>query len=101
MMKTLLITLLLALMTPALVLAAPPGKDGDLPPGLQKKLERGERLPPGWQRKLEEGDRLPPDYDRYGEVYREDERYDRVEVDDRMFKVLRDTRVIVDILEDY
>ncbi len=43
-----------------------------LPPGLQKKLERGGSLPPGWQAKLRRGeimpldvygqcDRLPPD----------------------------------------
>lgn len=32
------------------------GKVKDLPPGLQKKLERGGELPPGWQRKLERGD---------------------------------------------
>ncbi len=100
-MKTLMTALVFALIAPTLVVAAPPGKDGELPPGLQKKLERGEPLPPGWQRKLEEGDQLPPNYDRYGEVYRDDERYDRVEVDDRVFKVLRDSRVIVDILEDY
>ncbi|MDI3326431.1 hypothetical protein QKW35_18790 [Pontibacterium granulatum] len=32
------------------------GKVKDLPPGLQKKLDRGGELPPGWQRKLERGD---------------------------------------------
>lgn len=32
------------------------GKVKDLPPGLQKKLDRGGDLPPGWQRKLERGD---------------------------------------------
>ena len=74
---------------------------GGLPPGLQKKVDRGEPLPPGWQKKLEPGDRMPPDYGRYGEVEREDGRYDRVEVDDRVFKVIRDTGVIVDILRDY
>ncbi|MBE9399298.1 hypothetical protein IOQ59_18715 [Pontibacterium sp. N1Y112] len=32
------------------------GKVKDLPPGLQKKLDRGGELPPGWQRKLERGE---------------------------------------------
>jgi len=31
-----------------------------LPPGLQKKMERGGRLPPGWERKLKKGTVLDP-----------------------------------------
>ncbi|MDX1801299.1 MAG: hypothetical protein R3303_10245 [Marinobacter sp.] len=77
---------------------ANPGKGGDLPPGLQKKVERGESLPPGWQKKLHQGDRLPEDYERYGEVEHEGDRYDRVRVEDRVFRVIRDSREIVDIL---
>jgi len=30
-------------------------KNKGLPPGLQKKLDRGGELPPGWQRKLRKG----------------------------------------------
>ena len=33
-----------------------------LPPGLQKKVERGKPLPPGWQKKLARGERLDRDY---------------------------------------
>ena len=33
-----------------------------LPPGLQKKVERGKPLPPGWQKKLARGGHLDDDY---------------------------------------
>jgi hypothetical protein len=40
-----------------------PKKKKKLPPGLQKKLERGGELPPGWQKKLARGEVLD------GELY--------------------------------
>lgn len=45
------------------------GQQGEepLPPGLQKKVERGGRLPPGWQMKLQRGRVLEPDLYRLGE----------------------------------
>lgn len=33
-------------------------KHRELPPGLQKKVDRGRDLPPGWQKKLKPGERL-------------------------------------------
>jgi hypothetical protein len=33
-------------------------KDSSLPPGLQKKYQKGKPLPPGWQKKLSKGDIL-------------------------------------------
>jgi hypothetical protein len=33
-------------------------KTSQLPPGLQKKVERGQSLPPGWQKKLAKGEIL-------------------------------------------
>lgn len=33
----------------------------DLPPGLEKKLERTGELPPGWHREFRRGDHLPDD----------------------------------------
>ncbi|UTW12483.1 hypothetical protein [Marinobacterium rhizophilum] len=36
-------------------------KQKTLPPGLQKKLERGGDLPPGWQKKVARGEVLEPD----------------------------------------
>ncbi|WP_203142130.1 hypothetical protein [Marinobacter mangrovi] len=72
----------------------------DLPPGLQKKADRGESLPPGWQKKLHRGDHLPDDYYRYGDVHHVDDRYDRVRIEDKVYRVIRDTREIVDILNN-
>ncbi|NVK43969.1 MAG: hypothetical protein HWE39_22230 [Oceanospirillaceae bacterium] len=41
------------------------GKQKDLPPGLQKKVERGGSLPPGWRDKVIRGEVLPGDLRRY------------------------------------
>jgi hypothetical protein len=41
------------------------GKEKSLPPGLAKKVERGESLPPGWQKKLVKGETMS------AEVYRQ------------------------------
>ena len=35
-------------------------KDNSLPPGLQKKVERGKQLPPGWQKKVARGKFIEP-----------------------------------------
>jgi len=35
-------------------------KGKSLPPGLQKKMERGGTLPPGWEKKLRKGSVLDP-----------------------------------------
>lgn len=52
----------LFLLLMALSLISGPGlsyaKDKQLPPGLQKKHQRGQALPPGWQKKLAKGDIL-------------------------------------------
>ncbi|WP_336365527.1 hypothetical protein [Marinobacter sp. C2H3] len=74
---------------------------GSLPPGLQKKLDRGEALPPGWQDRVDyhRGDHLDEAVIRYGHVYDIDGRRERVEVEDRVYTILKDTREIVDILK--
>lgn len=74
--------------------------DGQLPPGLQKKVDRGEPLPPGWQRKLNyrEGDHFDRELLRYGDVRDIDGGRQRVEVEDRVYTILKDTREIIDIL---
>lgn len=92
--------LMLALLFAPIGAQAGNGHGGDLPPGLQKKVERGESLPPGWKKKLQRGDRFPSDYYRYGAVDRIDDRYDRIRLEDRIYRVIRDTREIVDILQN-
>ncbi|WP_417568213.1 hypothetical protein [Marinobacter sp.] len=78
--------------------AQPPGNQ--LPPGLQKKVERGEPLPPGWQKKVNyrEGDFLDRDLLRYGTIEDIDGNRQRVRIEDRVYTVVRDTREILDIL---
>lgn len=84
-----------------------PKKAKPLPPGLRKKVARGGELPPGWQKKLARGEvvddavwarssRLPPDLlRRLGPLPADTEvRY----VEDRVYRVMRDSREIIDIL---
>ncbi|TGN38947.1 hypothetical protein [Marinobacter confluentis] len=98
-MKTILITTLLAA---ALVATTPVmAKQGDqLPPGLQKKIERGEPLPPGWQKKLNyrTGDRFDPALLPYGEVRDLGDNRQEIEVEDQVYTIIKDTREIIDIL---
>lgn len=96
------VSLALALLaSPQAFTKGPP--DGDLPPGLQKKADRGEPLPPGWQKKLETGHRLDDDVYHHGEVMDSNENDDEitVRVEGKLIKVLKDTHEIIDILDDY
>ncbi|MHA7854783.1 hypothetical protein [Marinobacter shengliensis] len=117
MMLKLISPLLLSLaLVPVPVLADPP-HGGGLPPGLQKKLERGEPLPPPFQarqgdrhykrgdrdrrdhRDYRRGDYLDSRYLDYDRVYDLDRNRQRVEVEDRVYTIIKDTREIVDILK--
>jgi hypothetical protein len=82
-------------------------KSKPLPPGLKKKLARGGELPPGWKKKLARGEvvdaqvwaqsrPLPPGLQRQlGPVPPGTEiRY----LDDQAYRVMRNTREIIDIL---
>lgn len=64
------------------------GKKKDLPPGLQKKLERGGELPPGWQKKLARGEVLDPEL-RYQSEYLPDDLLSRLETGDAATEILR------------
>lgn len=73
----------------------------ELPPGLQKKIEQGKPLPPGWQKKvnLGSGDRLYRDLYDYGEVRDIGDGRQEVRVEDRIYTVVKDTREIINILD--
>ena len=76
----------------------PPGlakRGGNLPPGLQKKLERNGELPPGLQKKLEP---LPVDLDR--QLPRLPDSWERVIVERDIVLIDRRTNRILDIIED-
>jgi hypothetical protein len=49
-------------------------KEKSLPPGLQKKSERGQSLPPGWQKKLIVGTILENDIYKHGKMIATDNR---------------------------
>ena len=76
----------------------PPGlakRGGNLPPGLQKKLERDGQLPPGLQKRLEP---LPVDLDR--KLTRLPDYYQRVIVERDVILLDRRTNRILDIIEN-
>jgi len=79
-----------------------------LPPGLQKKLDRGWDLPPGWQKKLKRGEVIP------GDVYAQAEKLpdeilrklppqtkgvETVILENKVVKILKKTMEVVDILD--
>lgn len=85
-----------------------PRKQKQLPPGLQKKLERGGQLPPGWQKKVARGEVMPP------EVYKQSTRVPQdvwvtlppqppgttiVNVEGKVVRLMEATRTIIDVLD--
>jgi hypothetical protein len=76
----------------------PPGlakRGGNLPPGLQKHLDKNGRLPPGLQKRLEP---LPIDLDR--RLPRLPESWERVVLEENVILVDRRTQRILDIIEN-
>lgn len=83
------------------------GKKKQLPKGLQKKYERTGELPPGWEKKLQRGEVLSEDVYRYGQPLPEDlkrqlpftpEGSEIIEVEGKVIRVLESSREIIDIL---
>ncbi|WP_207063574.1 hypothetical protein [Motiliproteus sp. SC1-56] len=70
-----------------------------LPPGLQKKEQRGQALPPGWQKKLSRGDVLDEDIYRESTVIKDDKGLVTIRVEGKLIKVIENTREIVEILD--
>ena len=82
-------------------------KQKKLPPGLQKKVDRGGELPPGWQKKLEVGETLDPEVAEQANSLPEEilKRFPQVEegieileVGGEIIKVVEDSLEIIDIL---
>jgi hypothetical protein len=87
-----------------------PKKHENLPPGLQKKQARGGELPPGWQKKVARGEVL--DMTLYGQPRPLPEGLlNRLStspadtelrlLDDRVMRLLDDSRAILDVLQVY
>ena len=84
-----------------------PKKKKSLPPGLQKKLARGGELPPGWQKKVARGEVLDAGLYRQSRSLPE-ELLNRLStdadtelrlLDDRVVRIMDDSRAILDVLQ--
>lgn len=83
------------------------GGQRQLPPGLQRRMERGGELPPGWQRKVESGEVLSQEQVRHGRRI-DDELLRRLppqpegtvimETEDQVIRVLEATGEVLDVL---
>ncbi|EXJ11166.1 MULTISPECIES: hypothetical protein [Nitrincola] len=80
----------------------------DLPPGLQRKMARSERLPRGWQRKLVRGEVMPQELYRYATPlpanYRTRARIDGrntelVLLGDKVVRLVEGRGTIVDVID--
>ncbi len=106
-MKKLVILLIcLLLTTPAL---AKNNKQKRLPPGLAKKVARGESLPPGWQKKIARGEVLGEDLYARAQPLSEKERRKYPEskagtkllkIEDKVIRVMEKTRRVLDVLDE-
>ncbi|MFW2440556.1 MAG: hypothetical protein ACN4GR_14450 [Arenicellales bacterium] len=87
-----------------------PKKQKSLPPGLQKKLARGGQLPPGWQKKVARGEVLDMTLYRQSRPLPEG-LLNRLSsgpadtelrlLDDRVMRLMDDSRDILDVLQVY
>ena len=84
-----------------------PKKMKSLPPGLQKKMARGGELPPGWQKKVARGEVLDAGLYRQSRSLPEallhrlstDADTELRLLDDRVIRIIDDSRVILDVLQ--
>jgi hypothetical protein len=76
-------------------------KSHSLPPGLQKKLDRGGSLPPGWQKKLVKGEVLEEAIYQQSDVLvpADSSGLLTVRVEDKVIRLMESTREIVDVLD--
>ncbi len=90
-MNKLLLSAAIALALPALPAVADP--PGGLPPGLEKKVERGGELPPGWDKKLRVGDYLDRDIYAHGRIVIpvDDDGLVTVEIGTRVLRLMQDS----------
>lgn len=86
-------TLVIFACSPTLYADPPHGRG--LPPGLQKKYERGDKLPPGWAKKspaYEYGYYEPFD-DRYEQF---EDQYEPLYLEDKVYQIIKDVRDLTD-----
>lgn len=76
-------------------------QEKSLPPGLQKKVARGDKLPPGWQKKLAVGEHLESQvYDSANVVFPVDDHgIITIEVEGKIIRLIKESLDIVEILQ--
>lgn len=76
-------------------------KHKQLPPGLQKNADRGKPLPPGWAKKLKKGETLDEEVYEHSDVVVpvDDKGMLVVKVEGKVIKLIKNTREIVEILD--
>ena len=78
-------------------------KQKNIPPGLQKKVDNGGTLPPGWQKKIEKGEVVNSTILSNGRIvtskYPKIKNTEVYEVENRVFRIYKDTKEILDILK--
>ncbi len=79
-----------------------------IPPGLEKKLERTGELPPGWQKKIAKGQVLDPSLYKKGKPIKNKSKghslksekgTELLQLEDKIIKIDKDTKEIVDIID--
>lgn len=77
-------------------------KQKEIPPGLQKKIIRGEELPPGWQKKLVKGEILDIEIYNQGKVIAPVDKRGliTIKVEDKTIRLIKATREIVDVINN-
>lgn len=98
-MKGFIITSIVAALCVSSPVFAKHDKEKKLPPGLQKKVQRGGELPPGWQKKLAKGSILERElYDRAHILNPVDiHGHEVIRIDDTTMRILRATGEIIHI----
>lgn len=76
-------------------------KQKALPPGLQKKVQRGGELPPGWEKKVQAGEVLDPEVYARRKVLKPvgKDGNELIQVEDRVYKVYQKTRQVREIVD--
>jgi len=83
-------------------------KQKNMPPGLEKKLERTGQLPPGWQKKIAKGEVLDPSLYKMGKPIKSKSKdkslkpetgTELLQIEDRIIRIKKDTKEILDIID--
>lgn len=74
--------------------------NGQLPPGLQKNVNRGQPLPPGWQKRLSRGQIIERSVYEHGQIVKplDSRGLITLRLDGKLVRLYAATREIVDVM---